>query len=144
MQSKNILNAARTKCADGKMQLCCDIQPRCTSTSSPAQNSNQDFQVFSALDVLDYILQLLFGIHVEGLPGLYCCQLQRRQSKRVYMKPQDLNSGSPIKNLKLLWYFFKMTVKIKLLMWFALDICTSVFYTIHFPVQIQLSSSTLY
>lgn len=35
-------------------------------------------QVFTALDVLDYILQLLFGKHVEGLPRLYCCQLQRR------------------------------------------------------------------
>ncbi len=70
------------ECADGKLWLCCDIQPRCASTSSPAQNSNQDFQVCSALDVLDYILQLLFGIHVEGLPGLYCCQLQKRHRVR--------------------------------------------------------------
>lgn len=35
-------------------------------------------QVFSALDILDYILQLLFGKHVKGLPRLDCCQLQRR------------------------------------------------------------------
>lgn len=34
-------------------------------------------QVFSALDILDYILQLLFGKHVEGLSGLHRCQLQR-------------------------------------------------------------------
>lgn len=39
-------------------------------------------EIFSALDVLDYILQLLFGIHVEGLPRLYCCQLQRKHKLR--------------------------------------------------------------
>lgn len=35
-------------------------------------------QVCSALDILDYILQLLFRKHVEGLPRLDCGQLQRQ------------------------------------------------------------------
>lgn len=107
-----------------KLWLCCDIRPRCTFTFSPAQNSNQDFQVFSALDVLDYILQLLFGIHVEGLPGLYCCKLKRRHGLRRVAWNLGISTLAVLCKLKttVLKCFFQTKVKIKLLMWFALDI----------------------
>lgn len=53
--------------------MCCgDVQPRRTITSPPAQNPES----FSSLDILDNVLQLLFGEHVEGLPGLYRCELE--------------------------------------------------------------------
>lgn len=70
----------------------------CVVTFSPGvlprrllpRTQTKDFQVFSALDVLDYILQLLFGIHVEGLPGLYRCQLQKKtRIRKVCMKLRD-------------------------------------------------------
>lgn len=48
-------------------------------------------QVFSALDILDYILQLFFGKHVEGLPRLYCCQLHGTQMNNACMKPCHSN-----------------------------------------------------
>lgn len=43
-------------------------------------------QVFSALDILDYILQLFFWKHMEGLSRLYRCQLQRQQLVRNIVK----------------------------------------------------------
>lgn len=47
---------------------CPDLQPGLSSVS--------------ALDILDNIFQLLFGKHVEGLPGLYYCELQERHRKK--------------------------------------------------------------
>lgn len=55
-------------------------------------------QVFSALDILDYILQLFFGKHMERLPRLYCCQLQGTQMNNACMKHCHSNFSN--KNLK--------------------------------------------
>ena len=57
--------------ADGKCVVI--LRAQVDSLSSVLTRSTEHH---SALDVLDNILQLFFGIHVEGLAWLYCSQLK--------------------------------------------------------------------
>lgn len=69
---------------------------------------------FSFLDILDNILQLLFGKHVEGLPGLYRCKLQRRQTNSACVslsyRPAIYESVIEVRNKCLNWEQTSMLV----------------------------------
>lgn len=73
----------------------------CVVTFSPGALQLSLAQALSHLDILDNVLQLLFGVHVEGLPGLYCCQLQDTQNKDAIMKLWDLISS--ICKFRIMW-----------------------------------------
>lgn len=64
---KHISDAVKRTVSDGKVVV--------VETFRPGLHTSYKTLSVPALDVFDHVFQLLFGVHVKGLPWFHCRQL---------------------------------------------------------------------
>lgn len=121
------------ECADGKLWLCCDIQLRCTSTSSSAHNSS----LYCFRCPWLHPPAPLWKTCGRSSRALLLPAAEETQINNACMKPCNLNSGSHVQT-------WNCCGEVKLLMWFELDLTDVIFTQIqpskglHEPCHIKI------
>lgn len=125
MQS-NRFGMQRGECADGKLWLCCDIEPRWTSMSSP-------------LLLKTRLLSLLCSRYPWLHPPVPLWNTCGR-SFRALPLPAAEKTRAKLNVLRLSVFYHTKVKQKTHLMWFALGIWTDVVSTTHFQRQIKPSN----